>query len=77
MDEVSNVLVSIDLVFIIWNSCAFWLVFFNPCSPYLVISLDLILELFEEHRVLICKLMLGKSLQVKPLSLFHPWEDLV
>jgi hypothetical protein len=49
MDEVTNVLISIDFVFIIWDSCGFWLVFFNPCSPDLIVSLDLILEFFEEH----------------------------
>lgn len=49
MDEVANVLVGIDLVFIIWDSSAFGLVFFNPCSPDLIISLNLVLEFFEEH----------------------------
>jgi hypothetical protein len=77
MDEMSNILVSVDLILIIWDWCIFWLVLVNPCLPDLIISLDFILKLFEEHGVLICKLVLGKSLQVQPCYLLHPWEYLV
>jgi len=77
VDEVTNVLISVDLILVIWDRCVFWLVLIDPCLPDLVVSLDLVLQLFEEHRVLIGELMLRESLQVQPLDLFHPWEDLV
>jgi len=77
MNEVTDVLVGIDLIFIIRNWSGFWLVFINPCFPDLIISLDLILKFFEEHGMFIGKLVFGQCFQVKPLGLLHPWEDLI
>jgi hypothetical protein len=53
MDEVANILVSVDLVLVVGNCGIFRLVFIDPCLPDLIIPLDLILKFFEEHGVFI------------------------
>jgi hypothetical protein len=72
MDKVTDVLIRVDLFFIIWNWDVLWFGFINPLLPYLLISVDSVWKFFEEHRVLVTELVLGESLQVQPDFLLHP-----
>ena len=72
MDEVTNVLVRVNLLFIIWYWDVFWLSFINPFLPDLLVSVDSIWKFFEEHGVIVTELVLGKSFQVQPDLLCHP-----
>jgi len=76
MDEMTNVLVSTDLLFVVWNWSVLWLIFINPLSPDLVISSNSIWELLEEEGVVIVELVLGESLEIQPGLLLHPVEGL-
>lgn len=77
MNEVTNVLISLNLFMIIRNINTFWFVLINPFSPNLFISLNSIWEFFEEESMLISKLMLWQSFKIKPSFLVHPVEWLV
>ena len=74
MDEMTNVLVSTDLLFIVWNWCVLWIVLIDPLSPDLFISVNSIWELFEEECVFIGELVLRQGLKIEPCLLFHPVE---
>jgi len=74
MNEVTNILVSSNLLFIVRDWAIFGFILFDPFLPDLLVSLNLIRELFEEESMLVGELVLRESLQVQPLLLFHPVE---
>lgn len=74
MNEMTNVLVSSNLLSIVRHWAVFWLILINPFPPYSFTSIDLIWQLLEEECVLIGEFMLGECLQVKPSLLLHPVE---
>jgi hypothetical protein len=62
MNEVADVLISVNLLFIVRNWNVFWFILINPFSPGLFVTLDSIWQLLEEESVFIGEFMLGKCL---------------
>lgn len=77
MDEVANVLISIDLLLVVRDWSVLWFVLVDPSSPSLLVSLDSIRQLLEEESVFVGELMLGQGFQVEPGLLIHPVEGFV
>jgi hypothetical protein len=62
MNEVADVLISVNLLFIVRNWNVFWFILINTFSPGLFVTLDSIWQLLEEESVFIGEFMLGKCL---------------
>jgi len=62
MDKVTDVLVRLDLLLVIWDWHDFGLVLINPLFPNLLVSVDSLRKFFEEHSMIIVELVFGESL---------------
>jgi hypothetical protein len=77
MDEGSNILVGSDLVLIIWDSLVFWIIEFDPLSPFALISFNSVWKLLEELKVVAIESVLGKSSNIEPCLVLNPVQSLV
>jgi hypothetical protein len=78
MKEVTNRFVFHLLVIISLRSfLIFWFCYSQELSPLLIVSNELVREVFEEGLMVISKLVLRKSDDVEPCLLIHPIDLLV
>jgi hypothetical protein len=71
VDEVSDVLITSDLLFIVWDWNILWIVLIDPFSPVLFISVNSIWKFLEEEGMVVSELVFRKSFKVQP-SFFAP-----
>jgi hypothetical protein len=72
VQEVADVLVSLDLVLEVGDDCVFGLVFVKELLPFLLEASNTLRQLLVEEGVVVAELVLGKSNNVEPYLLVHP-----
>ena len=77
MHEMANILISANLLLVVWNRGGFRLILIDPFSPGLLASLNPIGKFFEERLMVIGEFMPRQSFQVQPGLLIHPIEYLI
>lgn len=77
VQEVTNVLVSLDLVFKVWNDGVLWLILVKELAPFLFKTSNTLWQFLVEEGVIVSELMFGESDDVEPHLLIHPVVFLV
>jgi hypothetical protein len=72
VEEVTDVLVSSNLILKVWDNGVLWLVLIKELAPVLLKTSNTLWQLLVEEGVVVTELVLGKGNNVEPDLLVHP-----